>query len=337
MAGTLISPGAVLRQDLAGVVASMGYWGESFGAMDILPLYPVERRSGHYNRSPSYNYTRRVDTNRRPGTGASQSPDDLIRDTWDIAEYTHVKSFEPSNTDAYRTTEQMEMAKAQMAAVTVARDYERVVAAQIYNETNFPASGNTGAVATALWTNKATAVPIDDVNAGHAAHQIRHGRQANLLVMNDVIYRAVCQAANVIDRVKFVSTNANNGLLPLPALCDIFSVKKIVVVNSIFNSADEGQTASNSRCWSNTYAFLGYVSDQLDIEDNPQLGRSFTLQVDPESPGLDARSSVEYAGAEWVVEEYPDPHTSAKNIRAKAFRHAKLMNLDCGYLIKTVG
>lgn len=333
MPSTLVSPGAVLRPELAGALA--GYAMDDLGliAHQLAPPMPVPKRNCEFRTIPAAALLSRVNTRRKGLSDASRSAPVLARDTFDIDEYTHEQPIDPTDDTVMATKEQEEVFAARRAMGIVLRDYELVAATATFNTTTFPLSGNTGFSVSTPWSNAASATPIADANRAHEALLTKVGREADTLVITDRGWNDLSNTAQVLERLKYDSGGLTaEGRIPLGALAGIMRVKRVLVGRGRYNTANQGLAVTGTNFWNTDNAFFCVTDSSMDIA-TPQYARTGVLEVDPESPGLEAQSVEELDGVDLLVEEYAEPKGTAKIIRVKMFRQFKVLNTDCGYLL----
>lgn len=115
-----------------------------------------------------------------------------------------------------------------------------------------------------LQWNDANSTPIEDVTAMQTRILQSTGMIPNKLVIGRLVWDALKNHPDLIDRVKYGQTAPGVAKMSLSAVAELFSVEEILVMNSIENTAKEGQT--------NTHAFIG--------------GKKALLVYAPSTPGL---------------------------------------------------
>lgn len=212
------------------------------------------------------------------------------------------------------------------AAGFVCDEYERDVAAMIYDE----ATWNTAALRTTLgtqWDDHANATPIDDIIAAKEKVVSGSGLEPNALVLNRLQFDHLKNCDQIVDRVKYTS-EANQEKMS-QAIAAVIGVSKLVVAGGLTNTANPQQTASISRIWSNQYAMLARVA----VTEDPSeacLGRTFIWTGDgPGAVGTDEKLAL-------VMEEYREEKVRGSVIRARNDRDTLIMYKEAGHLLKGV-
>lgn len=157
--------------------------------------------------------------------------------------------------------------------------------------------------------------PLTDVEKIKSQMKSRTGREPNILVVTDNVYRALKNHPVIMDRIKYTQ----RGQITKDMLASFFEVDKFLVAGAVFNSAKHGQTAS-----------MGYMASNL-----------FLLAYAPPRPGIRVPSAgytfewVGRYGAEAMgtrVKKFPMLHLDADRIEMEmAFSFAQVCR-DCGAL-----
>lgn len=208
------------------------------------------------------------------------------------------------------------------AIEAVCQEYEREVAALVFNTGTWTGSSLTTAVGTA-WSTWATATPIKDINAAISKVRVS-GVRPNALVVNDPVYRDLINCAEVLDRLKYTQTPGSSVVLA--ALADALRLKYVIVADGLKNTANEAQTASISDIWGR-YAQVCRVAET----DDPRevcIGRTFMFEAE-NAPG--AAGSQDAVAV--VVEEYREESSRASVFRARNDRQSKILYPEAGHLL----
>ena len=112
--------------------------------------------------------------------------------------------------------------------------------------------------------NDAASTPIENIRAAKRAIRQSTGYEPNKLVIGRPVLDALLDHPEIIDRVKYGQTAGSPAAANINTLAQLLNVDAIEVMNSIENTAAEGQTAA--------HAFIG--------------GKSALLTYAAPSPGL---------------------------------------------------
>ena len=97
-----------------------------------------------------------------------------------------------------------------------------------------------------LQWNDGASTPIEDIRAGKLAIKQATGYPANTLVISEPVWLKLVDHPDLVDRVKYGQTNGGPARITREALAAILEIDRILVMGSIENTADEGQTAAHS-------------------------------------------------------------------------------------------
>lgn len=223
----------------------------------------------------------------------------------------------------------------------VLREYEADVIATVVNETNFPASGTTGASLSTAWDN-ASATPAADVDTGATAIFQKTGvmKSELTLCISYYTFNKLTFVTDVYTRLK-IDSAAFGTALTAEQLATYFGVKKVLVSATSYNSADAGQTAVMAAMWNEDYAFL-FVGPPDEGTEAPQLGRTAVWIDDLDAETADAMDAAVKADIAaggnpvipMIVEMYREDARRQDVLRTRGETDEVIFNLDCGYLIK---
>lgn len=112
--------------------------------------------------------------------------------------------------------------------------------------------------------NDANANPIEDVRLGKRVVAEKTGYEPNKLVVGRAVFDALLDHPDIVDRIKYGQTAGAPAMAGSETLAKLMGVDEILVMNSVENTAKEGQT--------NSHSFIG--------------GKSALLVHSTSSPGL---------------------------------------------------
>lgn len=259
--------------------------GGKFIADEILPYMPVETRTGAYTTIPK-GATIETGPTRRAPNGAYQRSTFLYGE----AQYSCQEEGKEEPMDDVRVLEAGRMFGngafgvrafcARRAMDYVMRCREKRLADYYINTTTM--TGQTQSLTTA-WATVASANPPVDVKTAQKSIYDRCGVLADTLVVSRDVRANLNVTAAIVDRVKY--TNPAVSLLNLPdeLVAQALGVRKLLVGDAKYNSANEGLTVTLGNIWSSSYAFLFKQGDGPDLTE-PQLGRTFLWTQDSPVP-----------------------------------------------------
>jgi len=326
------------RSDLAGSLYNIAP-SQNYVATEILPAFPVQAIEGRIPKVVANKAYRLTKSKRAPGAPFQRISTPLDKATYLCEERGLEEAIDRVSLKAYGDFINQEEVAARTVHNCVAIDHESDVAAAIYNETTFPATGTTGLTVGVSWATKATATPIADINAGKSAISDKIGEGTHALLANAKVIRNIWNTTDVRNAIKENYSGVSGGLIEgtpnLQALAFVLGVEKIIVASARYNSALAGATPAMGPIWSNTYAFLARISDEKVLM-TPQLGRTFVY-----ADAFDrAREVVAATGMlpddRWLVELYEDNNADAEVMRVREFTDEVILDSSAGFLFKSV-
>lgn len=172
---------------------------------------------------------------------------------------------------------------------------------------------NTTLSGTSQWSDYDNSVPFNDLKT--AAQQLRLNglRAANTLWMSFYTFSVLQQHPDLIERVKY-SNVASLTIDMMQSLFGQFGITKILVANSVYDSAAEGLSASNQFVWGK-HVWLGYVQP---------------------TPGLRKVNGAYHFTLEngRYVDSWFEQGKKTKWVRNNDYYHAEVVGPEAFYLIK---
>lgn len=212
---------------------------------------------------------------------------------------------------------------AERATDFVLSEYERDVAATVFNSTTWTGAALTTAVATP-WSDPINADPIGNIDAAREKVILTSGLEPNALILNNKNWRRLIYCRQIFDRVSFSEEATPNLITAL--LAQILDLKYILVAGGMTNAANPQHEASIARIWSNNLAMVARVAET----DDPQeacLGRTFIWTGDgPAAAGTKEELAL-------IVEQYRDEEVRGMITRARNNRDIQIMYKEAGNLL----
>ena len=108
------------------------------------------------------------------------------------------------------------------------------------------AAANSWAGGSVLQWNDANSTPIEDIRKASTTILERTGFMPNVLVLGKVVYDALIDHPDLVDRIKYGQTPGSPAIVNRQALAALFEVDRVEIMSAIENTANEGATASHS-------------------------------------------------------------------------------------------
>lgn len=167
------------------------------------------------------------------------------------------------------------------------------------------------------WSDYSASDPVSDILTGKRTISQSTGFTPNTMIMGEIVRDRLSNHPDLLDRIKYV-TMATQGSVDA-ALSQIFAIGQIFVAPAIYNSANEGQTASMGAIIDDD-ALLLYVTSAPSLYE-PSAGYSFNW-----APG----------GGMGAIRRYYDDESDATFIKNKMQMVHKVTATDLGYFFSDV-
>lgn len=184
----------------------------------------------------------------------------------------------------------------------------------------FMATGvwGTDKTVTNKWSDTTNGDPIGDIQTGRRTVSQATGFAPNALVLGEIVRDRLIEHPDVISRIQYVQAATPDSVEAV--LASLFRVGRILVAEAIYNSANEGQTATMAPIIDDD-ALLLYVTDAPSIVE-PSAGYAFYWE-----PG---------GGLGAIQPMYRDEEAQANLVRFKMQFDYKKVAADLGYFFTDV-
>lgn len=320
---------ATLRPDLAGSLMEfdLAMDRQGFIAHRVFPVIDVAEASGNFGIIPVEQLLQNRDTTRAPGAGYSRGNFTFEPATFGTQEHGAEEPVDDNQKAMYRNYFDAEMVSTERARDVILRNWEKRVAAAVFNSSVWTGGTLTTAVSVP-WSTAATATPIDDIDAARQAAWNTSGLWANAVIMNRRNFHLARKTAQVIDAIASQGagsgTKARDVTAQLLAMC--FDVDYVLVAGGAKNTASEGQSAAFSQIWGNTNVMVCRVATTQDIQE-PCIGRTFRWTEDGNGGSEEAPH---------IVEQYRDEKVRGDVYRVRHQTDEKRLYTACGHLLSGV-
>lgn len=260
------------RQDLQ-VAVMEGQIEEKFIATEVFPPLPVQLPEGVYGQIPIESLRQDVDVKRGADGTYNQLTVEYESGSFECTEYGLEMRADSVKARRFATWFDYEASLARICTMAVLRAQEARVVALLHDTTNFTGASNYLDVST-VWSNSAADI-IGDIATGRQAIFDKTGGSISpdnlFLAVGEKGHDWISKNDDVREQVKYVERRGAE--IPLSELAGALNVGVVIKGTACKNSADKGQAYSNSRIWSDSYAFLGVRNTGFD-PDLPAIGRT---------------------------------------------------------------
>jgi hypothetical protein len=285
---------------------SIAYRNETYIAPQVFPVVPVQNQSDKYFIFSKSDWFRNEAGMRAPATVGP------------IVEYSltsGIYAAQPISAGKWVPDEVVDNADAPLRPRQEATEFatDKV---QLYAEVEVAGNvfGNSvwsgSSTPSTLWDDNASN-PLEDVETARESVAKTIGREPNVMVIGREVWTDLRHHPDLLDRIKYTAT----GIMTPQLLGQLFEVEKLLIGNAVYDTGEEGGTASYGFVWGK-HAFVGYVSPRPGLM-TPSAGYLFTWK-------------------NRQVERVRDPLRKADLVRVEWHYDDKVTASDAGYLLKSV-
>jgi hypothetical protein len=313
------------NSDLGGSLEEFNLLAESEGYIGsiVAPVLDVDKQAGTFGRIPVEQLLKERETLRAPGAGYSRGTWTFEPDSYATVEHGTEEPVDENEAEIYADYFDAELVSRNRATAAVLRNAEKRWAAKIFDAAVWTGSALTTAI-TNEWDDYTNATPINDVEAAVRKMWDSSGIWANALVINRHVFRNLRLCAQIIDRI--ASSGAGQSTKPsmitVEQLQSVFDIPKIIIGGGAKNTANEGQSATFGKIWSDEYAMVCRVAESNDVRE-PCIARTLHW-------GKDGSTVL------GTVEDYEEPQTRSKIIRVRHQVAEKIFYAQAGHLLSNV-
>ena len=233
---------------------------KNFLAEKIAPYSVQPQKSGTYFKyDPSYWM--------RVPTGGQRAPNALTKelgygvstDTFSANEHAYKKLLPDPIRNASQTPEDLQMKDVQFLTNALQLDLEAAVAAKVFVTGVWgTSSALTGAN---KWDDYANSDPIKDAKTARLAIHRLVGEYPNTMFIGVSSWNKLIEHPLLLDKYKYTQ----KGILTEELIAAVLGVDEVVVGDTSYNSAAEGQTAVGADIWTTNALFLCRNSPSLGV------------------------------------------------------------------------
>lgn len=316
---------ATLRPDLAGGFVQFDLEASRRGFIwqRILPVLEVDLAADTFGKIKLESLLRNVETRRASRSGYQRGEWEFETDSYATIEHGWEEPIDDNEARRYRHYFDFEQIAAARAYDAVLRHAERRVAELLFNTTTYTGATLTTAVDDE-WDDLTNADPVADIDAAKEKVWELTGQKANVLVINDKVFRSLRKCENVIDKIHSEGAGSSiaQGNVTAATLATVFDIDYILIGDGPQNTANPGQSRSLSRIWSDDYAWVGKVAVSNDLQE-ACIGRTFHWSED----------GSQIMGA---VETYRDETIRSDIVRVRNQTDEKILYKECGHLLSNI-
>tara|TARA_Y100000356_G_C11215002_1_gene265736 strand:- start:53 stop:1012 length:960 start_codon:yes stop_codon:yes gene_type:complete len=286
---------------------------DNFIANRVFPSLPVEKQSDKYFVYTKGDWFRDEAAVRAPATESAGGGYTLSTSTYSCDVYAYHKDVD----DQVRANADTPLAPDRDATEFITQRMllrREIQWTSDFFTTSVWTTDKTGGTDFTKWSTYASSDPIEDVEAGKATVLASTGLLPNTLVLGYDAYRQLRNHPDIIDRVKYTSSNT----VDTDTIARLLGLERVLVSRAVKNTANEGATVSMSSI-AGKNALLCYVAPSAGIL-TPTAGYSFEWRG--VSDGL---------GQTIGISRFRMPELRADRIESQQAWDNKVISADLGY------
>lgn len=294
---------------------------QKFIAADVLPRADVDLADANFKKIDREQYLKDVDTERGKDGGYANTGWEYVQDSYATREYGLIIPVDHNRATVNRTFFDSERITTKIILSKLWRDWEKIVAAQMFSAANFTGFNTSAAV---VWSANASATPILDLRTANRQVLLQCGLKPNTIIMNKLGFDELIETDEVKELLKYSGHQDPKTILPAD-VARLLEVDRVLVAEAIVDNADPGLAGSNAFLWADRFALTAFI--------RPSPG-DFRAQIGAEA-SLGYTINWEADGGQWDynVERWVDQDTRRTRIRGRRQVVNKVLNFECGHLV----
>jgi len=312
---------AVFRGDIAGVLEQAKDWESGLVATRVMPVLPVPVRAGQY---PSFllkegQLLKNEIKQRAPNSAYPRATQAYNQETYIAQEYGVEMGVDDTVALDVSRFFDAEVVAAKLAQRKLLLGHEIRVAGKIFDAGTFT-STNSG---TAYTTGNLASFDVGaDVQEAIDRLLAKGESVSNLrVVMSAPVWTRIRASTKFQNRLRGAGLSSDTILnASTQAAAEVFGVAEVLIGRASYDTAPEGVAFSSSQVWSNTYIWVGNVTEASSGFFGG--GAGFTLNWSEYGPAVG-------------VFTYRDESVKSNIVRASQFVAEKVVNSNAGQLIAT--
>lgn len=266
------------------------------------------------------------DDSRAPGGEYKRDDFEFDKFTYATDEHGREVPLDDRTLRIYRDILDAEDIQSQRAVDMVLRNYEIDIAAAIYDTAVWTGASRTTAVSSE-WSSAANGKPRVDVE--NAKRKVRDGcgLEPNALVCNRLQFWNLANTDEIKDLIKYWGGDDPKRINEA-MIAAALDLEFILVAGGIKNTANQGQSATLSRVWSDENVQVCRVATTDDPQE-PCVGRTFMFSEENAGVGSDEELAL-------IAEEYREEKVRGSVIRVRNDRDIVIMYAAAGHMLSNI-
>lgn len=231
-----------IHQDAILTNISLRYKNVGYVADAILPRVPVKKSSDKYYIYDKQSFN--IDESRRAARSKYNRIDwSVSTDTYSCDEHGLEQAIDDKEKRNADKPLNLEIDTAEIVTDKIMLNREKRVADLVFSASTI--TENTTLSGTDQWSDAVNSDPIGDIDTGIDTVIQNCGKKPNLIVINRDVFIQLKEHPAILDKIKY----SQKGIITPELLAAVFNVEQLLVADTLYNSAAEGQTVSLSRVW----------------------------------------------------------------------------------------
>jgi hypothetical protein len=242
-------------------------------ANKVFPVVPVSHKTDTYYQWTREDWNRITAAERAPGTQSEGGDFGLSTTTYNALEYAVHKDLDDPTTDNQDEVLDLESAAARWVGFQLALKREKLwhttyFTTSVWDTDQTGVAGVPGANQFKQW-DQTGSTPIEDLENQLVAVEEATGYRPNKLVLGPHVWKILKNHPELIDRIKYTQ----RGIVGTELLAALLEIDSVYIARLIENTANEGQTESNSFIASKSALLLYAASAPSKL--TPSAGYTF--------------------------------------------------------------
>ncbi len=233
--------------DRAMTNVSIAYKNSAYIADQLFPSVPVQNQSDKYFVYTKSDWFRDEAGPRTPGTLGPQADFRVSSSSYSCQSVSMTKLLPDEVLQNADAPLNMRRSAVEFATQKVMISVERDVAGLVFDNGSWSASATPGTT----W-DKDSSSPLEDIETGREAIVKSIGYEPNVLVLGREVWTYLKNHPDLLDRIKYTQ----RGIMTVDLMASLFDVKKVLVGNAVYDSANQGATSSHGFIWGKNAALL---------------------------------------------------------------------------------
>lgn len=287
---------------------SVAYQNGQLVGTRLLPRVEVGSRTGFYFTFDKSRF--RVEDSRRTGTSrANRISSGMVKTAFGpLMEHSLEQDIEYDVRDSYPSPHDARVDATEDVTAVLDLTLEQEIATMLTNTAVI--TQNVTLSGTDQWSDYQNSDPFAVIQTGIDTIKLNAGVTPNRFTLGYQVWAKLRHHPDLLGRLSVATVR----VLTPQLLADLIGVEEVIIADAVYNSADEGQTASMGYVWGK-HALLAYVQQTPGIR---KMSLGYTLQLE------DAR----------YVDRWDEPWVKAEFVRANDYYEPKIVAAEAGYLIK---